>query len=110
MNTPGCNAFCIPAPKKVNGLSDMSVAIEQRRRHSRAPVHEFALTWWKKEGDEFRTAMDERNRSKVGRMARLKGQVEKVEVLEDERVAAVHTELAETLTAMRREDVKESVN
>jgi hypothetical protein len=34
-----------PAVLQVNGLSDMSVAIEQRRRHSRAPVHEFALTW-----------------------------------------------------------------
>lgn len=69
-----------PAVLQVNGLSDMSVAIEQRRRHSRAPVHEFALTWWKKEGNEFRVAMQERNRSKVGRMARLRGEVEKAEV------------------------------
>jgi hypothetical protein len=43
-------------------------------------VHEFALTWWKKHGEEFRVAMEERNRSKVGRMARLRGEVEKVEV------------------------------
>lgn len=71
-----------PAVLQVNGLSDMSVAIEQRRRHSRAPVHEFALTWWKKQGDEFRAAMQERNRSKVGRMARLRGEVEKTEVID----------------------------
>jgi hypothetical protein len=37
------------------------------------------VTWWKKEGDEFRAAMRERDRSKIGRMARLKGAVEKVE-------------------------------
>ena len=91
-----------PAVLQVNGLSDMSVAIEPRRRHSRAPVHEFALTWWKKHGDEFRAAMQERNRSKVGRMARLRGQVEKAEAVagvwlgltEAER-AAVDAELAE---------------
>jgi plasmid replication initiation protein len=71
-----------PAVLQVNGLSDLSVAIEQRRRHSRAPVHEFAMTWWKKQGDEFRTAMEERNRSKVGRMARLRGEVEAVAALE----------------------------
>jgi hypothetical protein len=65
-----------PAVLQVNGLSDMNVAIEPRRRHSRAPVHEFALTWWRKHGDEFRAAMQEINRSKIGRMARLRGKVE----------------------------------
>lgn len=65
-----------PALIQVNGLSDLSVAIEARRRHSRAPVHEFVLTWWRKQGDEFRVAMQERNRSKVGRMARLRGTVD----------------------------------
>jgi hypothetical protein len=98
-----------PAMLQVNGLSDMSVAIEQRRRHSRAPVHEFALTWWKKEGEEFRIAMQERNRSKVGRMARLKGQVDKVAALEDERIAAAHEELADKLAEMHRQKAKEPV-
>lgn len=71
-----------PAVLQVNGLSDMSIAIKPRRRHSRAPVHEFTLTWWKKQGDEFRAAMQERNRSKVGRMARLRDEVEKADVIE----------------------------
>jgi hypothetical protein len=93
-----------PAVLQVNGLSDMSVAIEQRRRHSRAPVHEFALTWWKKQGDEFRAAMQERSRSKVGRMARLKGNVENVESLEGGRVAAAHAEVAEMLADMRKQE------
>jgi hypothetical protein len=99
-----------PAVLQVNGLSDMSVAIEQRRRHSRAPVHEFALTWWKKHGEEFQVTMRERNRSKVGRMARLRGEVDKVEALEREQEAAAHSELAESLAEMRRQDAEEPVS
>jgi hypothetical protein len=57
-----------PALPEVNGLSDMGVNIDLRRRHARAPIHEVAISWWKKSGDEFREAMAERNRSKVGRM------------------------------------------
>ena len=68
-----------PAVLEVNGLSDMSVQIEMERRHSRAPVHAVTVAWWRKSGDEFRIAMEERNRSKLGRMARLKGVVETVE-------------------------------
>jgi hypothetical protein len=67
-----------PALLQVNGLSDMGVQIELRRRHSRAPVHEVAVAWWRKQGDEFRAAMQERRRSKIGRMARLRGKVEEV--------------------------------
>src|SRR5271165_3408360 len=62
-----------PALLEVNGLSDISVQIEMVRRHPRAPAHAVALGWWRKSGDEFRESMQERNRSKVGRMARLKG-------------------------------------
>jgi plasmid replication initiation protein len=65
-----------PAVLEVNGLSDMSLQIELERIHSRAPIHAVTLAWWRKSGDEFRLAMQERNRSKVGRMARLRGQVE----------------------------------
>jgi hypothetical protein len=65
-----------PAVLEVNGLSDMSLQIELERLHSRAPIHAVTLGWWRKSGDEFRAAMQERGRSKVGRMARLRGQVE----------------------------------
>lgn len=68
-----------PAVLEVNGLSDMSLQIEPERAHSRAPIHAVTLSWWRKSGDEFRAAMQERNRSKVGRMARLRGQVEVTE-------------------------------
>ena len=62
-----------PAVLEVNGLSDMGVQIAMRRRHSRAPIQTVTLAWWEKSGDEFRSAIAERNRSKLGRMARLKG-------------------------------------
>ena len=71
-----------PAILEVNGLSDMSVQIETERMHSRAPIRAVSLGWWQKSGDEFRTAMEERNRSKLGRMARLKGMVETVKAPE----------------------------
>jgi hypothetical protein len=67
-----------PAVLEVNGLSDMSVQIELQREHSRAAIHAVSVAWWRKSGDEFRAAMEERNRSKIGRMARLKGLVESV--------------------------------
>ena len=67
-----------PAVLEVNGLSDMGVQIELRRRHARAPIQTVAIAWWSKSGDEFRAALQERNRSKLGRMARLKGLVEPV--------------------------------
>jgi hypothetical protein len=51
----------------------MGIQIEMVRRHSRAPITAITVTWWRKEGDEFRAAMRERDRSKVGRMARLRG-------------------------------------
>lgn len=67
-----------PALLEVNGLADMGVQIEMVRRHPRAPAHAVEIAWWKKRGDDFRAAQQERNRSKVGRMARLKGKVETV--------------------------------
>lgn len=65
-----------PAALEVNGLSDIGVEIKLVRRHARAPVTGITLAWWKKQGDEFRASMQERNRSKAGRMARLRGTVE----------------------------------
>ena len=88
-----------PAVIQVNGLSDMGVAIEARRRHSRAPVHEFALTWWCKQGEEYRAAVQERNRPKVGRMARLKGLVEQVETGQ---AALVNAEVPQKLGKQER--------
>jgi hypothetical protein len=71
-----CRKVIEPALLEVNGLSDFKVDIQLRRRHSRAPVHEVAVAWWRKEGDEYRAAIQERQRSKIGRKARLKGTAE----------------------------------
>ena len=65
-----------PAALEVNGLSDMGVGVALERRSKFAPIEAVTVTWWRKEGDEFRAVMRERNQSKVGRMARLRGTVE----------------------------------
>jgi hypothetical protein len=57
----------------------MGVQVELKRKHSRAPIEGVTMAWWKKSGDEFRSSRQEINRSKVGRMARLKGDVEHVQ-------------------------------
>jgi hypothetical protein len=67
-----------PALLEVNGLPDMGVEIRIDRHHARAPITAVTTVWWKKQGNEFRAAMQERNRSKVGRMARLRGTAETV--------------------------------
>lgn len=66
---------------EVNRLSDLHVDIELRRRHARAAIHEVCVAWRRQEGDEYRESMQERDRSKIGRKARLRGQVEQVVAL-----------------------------
>jgi hypothetical protein len=66
------NKVVTPALLEVNGLSDMGVALQLNRKHLRSPIDSVTVTWWRKQGDEFRQAIAERNKSKVGRMARLK--------------------------------------
>ena len=67
-----------PATLEVNRLSDMHVDIELRRKHARAAIHEVVVAWRKHEGDEFRPSMRERDRSKIGRKARLRDKVEAI--------------------------------
>ncbi len=65
-----------PACIEVNGLSELGVKIEVERAYSRAPITGVQLGWWRKDGEEYRQTYQERQRSKLGRMARLRGQVE----------------------------------
>ena len=68
-----------PAALEVNGLSDVGVTLEVVRKsqnNSLSPIVAVTMAWWRKEGDEYRAAIQERARPKVGRMARLKGTVE----------------------------------
>jgi len=67
-----------PAVLEVNNLSDLHVDIDLRRKHARAAIHGVAVAWRKQEGDEFRDSTQERDRSKIGRRARLRDKVEAV--------------------------------
>jgi Initiator Replication protein len=69
-----------PAMLEVNRLSDLHVDIELKRKHVRAAIHEVVVAWRKQEGDEFRASMLERDRSKIGRKARLRGTVDAITV------------------------------
>ena len=64
-----------PALLEVNGVSDMGVQVQMVRRHSRAPIEAVTMAWRRKSGDEFRAALEERNRSKLGRKARLRARM-----------------------------------
>ena len=64
-----------PAVLEVNGLSEFGIGIDVSRAHARAPITEISMTWWRKTGDEYRATYQERQRSKVGRKARLRGDV-----------------------------------
>ena len=66
-----------PALLEINGLSDMGVQLELVRKHARAAIDAVLIAWWRKSGDEFRDAIAERNRTKVGRKARLKARANK---------------------------------
>jgi hypothetical protein len=103
------NKVLAPALLEVNGLSDMSLEIESERIHSRAPIHAITLAWWRKSGDEFRSAMQERNRSKVGRMARLRGQVEVAEALNPRGPSpSISDKVQATVEFMRKSGATES--
>jgi Initiator Replication protein len=76
---PDFTRFVIdPAVLEVNGISDMGIKAALERRSRFAPINAVTIAWWRKEGDELRGALLERNRSKVGRMARLRGQAETI--------------------------------
>jgi hypothetical protein len=65
-----------PAALEVNGLSDVGVQAEVRRRSPRAPIEAVTVAWSPKGADAYRAAVAERERSKLGRMARLRGVIE----------------------------------
>lgn len=70
-----------PAALEVNGLSDIGVTLEVIRKspHNKlSPICAVTVAWWRHEGDAYLKAMKERARSKVGRMARLRGLVETI--------------------------------
>jgi len=71
-----------PAVLEVNGLSEYGVKIDVARAYSRAPITGVTLGWWRKDAEEYRESYAERQRSKLGRMARLRGATETLEPLQ----------------------------
>lgn len=67
-----------PAVLEVNGLSEFAVKVEVERAYSRAPITGVSLAWWQKDAGEYRATSAERQRSKLGRMARLRGTVDSI--------------------------------
>jgi hypothetical protein len=67
-----------PAVLEVNGLSELGCKIGLVRLHSRAAITKVEVVWWKKVGKEQAPALKELGRSKIGRKARLRGEVETV--------------------------------
>jgi hypothetical protein len=61
---------------EINDLSKFDVKVDVDRAYSRAPITGVALARWRKDGDEYRATHQERQRSKLGRTARLKGRSE----------------------------------
>jgi hypothetical protein len=63
------------AQDEVNGMADFCVDIKPIRKggQKRGTVTGFRISWWRKSVDELKEAFDEINRSKVGRLARLRG-------------------------------------
>jgi hypothetical protein len=66
------------AALEVNGLSDCGVELKAVRKSPRAPITAVTVAWWRKTGEQYRETLRELQRPKLGRMARLKGQVESV--------------------------------
>lgn len=67
--------FCVKvAQDEVNGMADFKVNIAPVRKGGRVrgSVTGFRVSWWRKNADELKEAFQEINRSKVGRLARLR--------------------------------------
>lgn len=71
-----------PAELEVNGLADFGVKIEQMRRGggTRGKLTGFRLSWWRKDVPALKEAFTELKQAKVGRMSRLRGEVEELAV------------------------------
>lgn len=73
---PDLLRFCVKvAQDEVNGMADFKVDITPIRKGGkiRGTVTGFRVSWWRKNADELKEAYQEINRSKVGRLARLRG-------------------------------------
>jgi plasmid replication initiation protein len=76
---PDLLRFCVKvAQDEINGIADFKVDVKPIRRGGkiRGTVTGFRISWWRKNEDELKEAFKEINRSKVGRLARVRGAAE----------------------------------
>lgn len=93
-----------PAVLEVQKLADFGVKIEVIRKggQQRGLVTGFRVSWWRKEASELKEAFAELNRPRIGRMARLRGEVEQVgEVRAIDSSSSHHDKVAATVATMR---------
>jgi hypothetical protein len=79
LRMPDLLRFCVKvAQDEVSGMADFKVDIQPIRKGGkvRGNVTGFRVSWWRKNVDELKEAYQEINRSKVGRLARIRGKVE----------------------------------
>lgn len=69
-----------PAVSEVNGLSDFNVEVHPLREGGmmRGKLTGFRLQWEKKSAEDWRAVLDELDRPKIGRLARIQGMAESV--------------------------------
>lgn len=100
-----------PAVLEVSGLADFGVKIETVRKggQQRGLVVAFRVSWWRKELPDLQAAYRELNRVRVGRMARLRGNVDLVSSLGIEAPAALlQAKIEATVKAMRESGAPEA--
>jgi plasmid replication initiation protein len=68
------------AALEINALADVGVTLDVKRKGGRpnGAITHVTMAWWRKQGDEYRAALQELNRPKVGRKARLQNIVESI--------------------------------
>lgn len=108
---PDLLAHCIqPAVLEVNGLSDIGVEVEPIRKGGtmRGVISGFRVTWWRKSLPELQEAHAELSRSKIGRLARLRGAAEEtavpVQIELEDFIAAKTATVADAASSAKAED------
>lgn len=77
------NKYCLkPAIEEVNHLSDFIVEISAVK--SGRAVSKLMMMWFRKSAEERRQAHDEREKSRIGRKARMTGRIERISADPDE--------------------------
>lgn len=69
-----------PAALEINALADVSVTLDVKRKGGRpnGAITHVTMAWCRKQGDEYRAALQELNRPKFGRKERLKNIAESI--------------------------------